>query len=140
MEPAIKDKSTVVEFKLAYGLVKPFTSDFFIQWAEPKVGDVVFYVYNNHTVVKRCIATSNEMLEFSNDSGYSLKVNNKNIPLTQEQYEQFKNTTHVPEGMILAIGDNYSESVDSREYGFVSTANVLGKALWKWTVFIQKDV
>ena len=25
----------------------------------------------------------------------------------------------------------YSESIDSRDYGFVSTANVLGKALWK---------
>ena len=55
----------------------------------------------------------------------------KSIPLTEQQYLNLKDIKKVPEGRILAVGDNYIESVDSRDYGFVSTANVLGKALWK---------
>ena len=38
-----------------------------------------------------------------------------------------KDNIRVPEGRILAVGDNYRESIDSRDYGFVSTANILEK-------------
>ena len=37
----------------------------------------------------------------------------------------------VPDGYILALGDNLSESVDSRSYGFVSVKNVTGKIIGK---------
>lgn len=131
MSPSIKPGSFVAEYKLAYGLVKPFTSYFFIHWKNPKPGDVVLYVQNNHTVIKRCVAVEHDRLVISYDSGYILSVHDKIIPLTETQYSKLKNASKVPEGMILAIGDNYEESIDSREYGFVSIANVLGKALCK---------
>lgn len=131
MIPALMPQSIVFENKLAYGLVKPFGTDFFVQWKEPKTGDVVFYVHNNRTVVKRVMAVGGEALEISAESGYSLCVHDTKIPLSEFQYERFKYITKVPDGMILAIGDNYADSIDSRDYGFVSTANVLGKVLWK---------
>lgn len=145
MYPSIKSGSYVIEYKLAYGLVKPFTSEFFVQWAEPKTGDVVFYVMNNHTVIKRCVASAMQELEFSYNSEYSLSVLDKDncnnnlkeknvitkIPLTKEQFDNFSKVDAVPAKMILAIGDNHADSIDSRDYGFVSSANVLGKALWK---------
>ncbi|MBQ4498262.1 MAG: signal peptidase I [Spirochaetaceae bacterium] len=131
MEPALKPGSHLIENKLAYGIINPLGSTFLLQWAEPKNGDIVLYYYNNHIVVKRCIALQNEPLEIIGDSEYILKVNQKSIPLTEQQYLNLKDIKKVPEGRILAVGDNYIESVDSRDYGFVSTANVLGKALWK---------
>ncbi|MCQ2594440.1 MAG: signal peptidase I [Treponemataceae bacterium] len=131
MLPTLKTGSLIIENKLAYGIIKPFSSTFFVQWKEPKTDDIVLYVQNGHVVIKRCVAVANQSMEFSEESGYILKVNGKNIPLTSEQFHKMQHSHQVPEGMILAVGDNYEESVDSREYGFVSTANVLSKAVCK---------
>ena len=51
-----------------------------------------------------------EFLEFYKDSEYSMKVNDKIIPLTEQQYHRIKNSPVVPEGMILAVGDNSARS------------------------------
>ena len=131
MEPYLKEGSYIIESKIAYGLVKPSGSSFFFKWASPEKNDIVLYHYNNHTVVKRCVAVENEELEIYEDSGYSLRVGEKIIPLTEEQYHRIRYSDKVPVGMILAVGDNYEESVDSRDYGFVSAENVTGKVLWK---------
>ena len=56
-----------------------------------------------------------------------LNVNEKKIPLTEAQYQKRKHNGQVPQGMILAVGDNYPDSVDSRDYGFVPVENVLGR-------------
>ena len=131
MLPSIKDGQSICINKLAYGIVRPFSSSFLTQWETPKENDIVIYLYNDKMVVKRCVATEFTPLEFYQDSEYSMKVNDKIIPLKEEQYQRIKNSSFVPEGMILAIGDNYTESVDSRNYGFVSVKNVIGKVLCK---------
>ena len=53
----------------------------------------------------------------------------KAIPLTEIQYANLKKSQKVPEGYILAVGDNYAQSFDSRNYGFVSVKNILGKII-----------
>jgi signal peptidase I len=60
-----------------------------------------------------------------------MKVGEKIIPLTEAQYQRIKYDSFVPEGTVLCVGDNYAESVDSRNYGFVKTNSILGKVLWK---------
>lgn len=131
MCPTIKDGDVIFINKLEYGIVKPFSSSFIKQWKEPQKNDVIIYLYNNKMVVKRCIATEFTPLEFYKDSEYSMKVNDKIIPLTEQQYHRIKNSPVVPEGMILAVGDNYLESIDSRNYGFISVENIIGKVLCK---------
>lgn len=131
MESAIHDKSTVVVNKLAYGIIKPFSNSLLVQWQEPKVGDIVIYLYNNKIVVKRCVACEGQSLEYSSNPVYTVKVGDNEIPLTESQYMRLKDAAQVPEGYILAVGDNYEVSVDSRDYGFVSVKNVLGKVLCK---------
>jgi signal peptidase I len=131
MEPAITDGTRIFVSKLSYGFSLPFASELFIQWADPKNNDVVIYIYNNKTVVKRCAATEGDALEYSRDSKYRVTVNGNVLPLTDGQYQRLKYTEKVPEGMIFAIGDNMEESVDSRHYGFVSVRNILGKVLCK---------
>lgn len=129
MEPAIASGSRIWVGKLAYGLVKPFGDELVFRWKEPRRGDVVLYFYNNRAVVKRCVAVAGDRLEFSSGLGYSLTVNEKSIPLTEAQYQRLKHNQQVPQGMILALGDNYRESVDSRDYGFVPVKNVLGRII-----------
>jgi signal peptidase I len=131
MEPVIHDGSTVFISKLAYGLVKPGSKDFFMQWAEPKTGDIVIYLHDNKIVIKRCAAVSGTHLDYSADSEYSLHVGDAKVTLTKEQYELIHNSSYVPYGYILALGDNYDHSIDSRNYGFVSVKNIVGKVIGK---------
>lgn len=130
MEPTIKDGDTVLVNKLAYGIGNPFKGELIVQWAEPKLGDIIVYYMNNKLVMKRCLGTENMALDFSKDSGYSLSVGGKEIPLTEQQYQRIKYDSKVPEGTLLAIGDNYEESVDSRNYGFIEVNCILGKVIW----------
>jgi len=131
MEPTIHDGSSIFVSKIAYGLAIPFGIELAITWNKPKENDIVLFFFNNKAVIKRCVAVEGTPLEFSTGSVYSLLVNDKKIPLTESQYQKIKHSKVVPTGMILAIGDNYEVSVDSRDYGFVSVKNVLGKVLNK---------
>lgn len=131
MMPAIKDGQRLFVSKVSYGIVKPYGEKLLVQWKKPERGDIVIYLYNNKIVVKRCLAVSGDLLAYSQDKeyNYSLRVNDSVISLSQEQYLRLKDSPSVPEGYILAIGDNYDVSVDSRYYGFVSERNILGKVL-----------
>jgi len=129
MEGTIHNGSVILVNKLAYGLVKPGSSKLLFQWSEPRTGDIVIYLYDNKIVVKRCVAVGGTHLDYLSGSEYSLRVDGKKIILTEEQYHHLKNTVSVPDGYILAIGDNYAQSVDSRTYGFVPVNNILGKVL-----------
>lgn len=129
MEPQFKNEDKVVVSKLAYGINKPFGDRLLVKWASPKPGDVIIFMYDNKIVIKRCVATGGTALEYSYTSGYNLIIGDKNIPLTELQYHRMKDSLVVPEGMVLAVGDNYSESIDSRTYGFVPEENILGKVI-----------
>lgn len=129
MEPTLKDNSVVIVNKLSYGLVIPFKYNFFVTWNKPQANDIVIFLHDNKIVIKRCVATSGQQLDFLDDTEYSLIVGNKKIILTEEQFSKMKQFDKVPEGYILAIGDNYYNSVDSRSYGFISEKNVIGKII-----------
>ncbi|MCR5698967.1 MAG: signal peptidase I [Treponemataceae bacterium] len=131
MEPTLKNTQMVLVNKLAYGIVKPFTSEFIIQWKKPETNDVVIFLHDNKMTVKRVVAKENFPLEFYADSEYSLKIDEKLIPLTESQYQKLADYSTVPENMVLAIGDNYSTSIDSRDFGFVSVKNIVGKVVCK---------
>mgnify|MGYP002624087471 CR=1 FL=1 len=136
MFPAIKDGERILVNRLSYGIAKPFGDKLSVQWGEPERGDVVIYLYNDKIVVKRCVAVGGDSLfaqklDYSQDFQYTLSVESLEIPLTEVQYLSFREIDSVPAGYILAVGDNYEESVDSRAYGFVSVQNVLGRVIGK---------
>lgn len=134
MEPTLKNGSKVAVNKLAYGLVKPFSGEFFFTWKEPKRGDIVIYLHDNKIVVKRCVAIAGDHLEFSQDSRYNVKiaeVDSLNISLTPVQYQKMKKFSQIPEGFVFTLGDNQDTSIDSRDYGFVSVKNITGKIIGK---------
>ena len=131
MEPAVPENSLVFINKLAYGLVCPFGSSLLIRWAEPNKNDIILFIYKGRAVIKRCAACAGEGLEFSSDSGYSITTGGKTYPLTEKQYQRIKFDNAVPEHTIMAIGDNHTHSVDSRDYGFIPVTHILGKVAGK---------
>ena len=131
MENTIHDNSVICVSKSSFGIALPFSNSLIVQWKEPKRNDIIIYLYDNKIVVKRCVAVAGDSLDYSADSQYILFTGGNEIALTAEQYDCMKNSAVVPEGYVLAIGDNYSQSIDSRTYGFVPVKNILGKVLWK---------
>ncbi|MCR5289472.1 MAG: signal peptidase I [Treponema sp.] len=131
MEPTIHDGSIICVNKAAFGFALPGKSSLFVQWAFPKQEDIVIYLYDNKIVVKRCIATAGTELTYTNTNGYSMTVAHQTIPLTEVQYKMMHTCTKVPEGYLLAVGDNYAYSIDSRTYGFVAVGDILGKVVCK---------
>ncbi len=129
MVPTIANNDMIIINKLAYGIPKPFGSELIVQWGSPKTDDIIVYLYNNKMVVKRCVGIAGEVLDFSSDSEYIITVGENTFPLSQEQYQRIKFDYVVPEGTVFAIGDNPLHSVDSRDYGFISTKNILGKVV-----------
>ena len=140
MEPYINDGERILVSKLRYGIALPFSPELLVQWARPGKDDIVIYFYNNKTVVKRCVAVAGDKLDYAKETPareltpqalYRVSVNGRIFSISESQYQRFKNTDTVPADMIFAVGDNTSESVDSRHYGFVSVRNILGKVLCK---------
>ena len=144
MQPAIKDGERILVNRLAYGIAAPFGEKLIFQWATPKKGDVVIYLWNDKIVVKRCVAIGGDKIEIlrlddmesssmeiSADSLYTLRAGSSLVPLSEPQYLSLRGVRAVPDGYILAIGDNFAESVDSRTYGFVANRNVIGRVIGK---------
>lgn len=117
MEPLIKNNDSVFVCKFIYRIRKP------------EAGEIVIYRYKGNLVVKRCVATEFTPLEFSTDSGYTLNVAGRKIPLTEYQFHKLNGNKEVPAKTVLLIGDNVNNSVDSRDYGFVPANEILGKVL-----------
>lgn len=131
MEPSIHDGQRIYCNKTAFGLCKPLSDSLIFQWNKPKKGDIVIYLLDNNVIVKRCVATEGEMLEYSTESSYNLHIGDNSYPLTEIQYHLMNQSFKVPEDTILCIGDNYTSSIDSRNYGFVPVKNVIGKIICK---------
>lgn len=129
MEPTLNSGNHIVINKAAYGIQNPFTKEYYFTWKSPKKNDVVTFLNDNKIVVKRCVLTEGDSLEILVDSGYHIIINNQKVPLSEFQYLQFAGTKTVPSGYIFVLGDNFLYSVDSRDYGFVSTKSIKGKAI-----------
>ena len=84
----------------------------------------------NYWVVKRCAAIGGTPVECAEEDGkYFLLAGGNKIPLTSIQFHKLRTTRAVPKNFILAVGDNYELSHDSRDYGFVPEKNVVAKVI-----------
>ncbi len=131
MEPTFKTGDLAIVSKISYGIVKPFGDALICNWSTPKRGDIVIYLYKNNMVIKRCAAIPKDKLDYSFNLGYNLYIKDKEYPLSEEQYHKMKDIYIVPDDVILTIGDNAPNSIDSRNYGFVPTKNIIGRVLNK---------
>ena len=100
-------------------------------------GDVVVFVapdYMDEPLIKRVIATENQLVEINFDKGI-VKVDEQELyePYIAEltvDAQDYDGPFEVPKGCVFVMGDNRNHSTDSRtkEIGCVDTRYILGKA------------
>lgn len=156
MRPTIVEGDRIFVDKLAYDLKLPFTTQHLAQWADPRRGDiVVFYAPDSsERLVKRVIGVPGDIVELRAERLY---VNGQTAryqtatAVTQSAgesiaTEELDGQRHpvtfldgvpalrsygplrVPNGSYFMLGDSRDNSRDSRYFGVVPRAAIVGRA------------
>lgn len=126
MEPCLSSGQVLIMWKLDYKL------------GDPKRGDIVVIkkeqdTLDHKSLIKRVIALPGETVEIKNGKVY---IDGKELYPDYVDVRTPANgfvKTKVPEGMYFAMGDNRSNSRDSRDstIGFILRDNIEGKATFR---------
>jgi signal peptidase I len=128
MEPTILPGSTVFINRLSYGIILPFVDNYIIRWNKPSPGDIiVFYNPQKALTIKRCIATEYDKINYFDGLLYTDYLDE---PVRIGYSLQFNSINTVPEGQVLVLGDNLSNSIDSRLFGFIKNDDIIGSVLF----------
>lgn len=161
MIPTLEIGDFVLVKKYSYGLRLPIIQTKIIDTGKPKRGDVVVFRYPPKpeiNYIKRVIGLPGDHIKWTADK--KLIINEQAVSYKSEgshkikdgAADKFKETLPndephdlilfdnpattgewvVPEGHYFMMGDNRDKSSDSRSWGFVPEANLVGKASLIW--------
>jgi signal peptidase I len=105
---------------------------------EPRRGDLIAFQYPDNPSVadlKRIVAVGGSRVEIRNDRVYVDGRPAAGFPsgaqLTGTLYGADRRSFRVPRGSYFVMGDNRADSsLDSRDYGFIQRAHIIGEAIW----------
>jgi signal peptidase I len=142
MMPTLEDGNKLVVNKLGY-----------------QVGDlnrfdvIVFHANANEDYVKRIIGIAGDKIEYRDDQLYingdkyvesfleGYKQQAPGIRLTGDfSLQEITGENTVPNGKLFVLGDNRLGSWDSRQFGFISTDQVVGKVDLRYWPLNELDV
>lgn len=118
MSPSIKDGDLVAFFRLG-------SSDY-------QAHDVVVVEFEGETQIRRIIATAGDRVDITENGlmvNGALQQEHWITQDTQRYQEGIDFPLVVPEGHVFLLGDNRSNSTDSRIYGCVDTEDILGRVM-----------
>jgi len=120
MTPTLEDGNIVISLKTA----------------EPEIGDVIAFYYNNRILVKRVIAAPGDWVNILEDG--TVFVNDVELQepyLTEKAFGDcdIELPYQVPESRIFVMGDHRSVSVDSRNtaVGCVAEEQIVGRLVFR---------
>jgi signal peptidase I len=162
LEPTLLTGDFILVNKFQYGFRLPVLHKKLSVGNELKRGDIIVFRYPpNPSVdfIKRVIGLPGDHISYINKELYVNKqkvsqallsplVNNQTGEPIEKQEDLFGikhliylypdkdsrdyNDIVVPKGMYFVMGDNRDDSADSRYWGFVPDANIIGKAVLVW--------
>ena len=92
--------------------------------------DIVVVSLENEKIIKRIIGLPGETVKYENNILY---INNKRVEenFDHKRTEDFKTgelgIKKIPNDMYLVVGDNRTNSLDSRTIGYISKDRIVGK-------------
>jgi signal peptidase I len=128
MEPTVHIDDHVLVAKAAYGLRLPLTTTYVARFSEPARGDVVILEGVEDppiVLLKRVVAIGGDHVEVK--SGHVF-IDGRLTDARASGGPDF-GPARVPDGHVLVLGDNRSNSRDGRTFGFVSRDRVLGRVV-----------
>ncbi|MBF8223027.1 signal peptidase I [Halomonas sp. 328] len=161
MRPTLEVGDFILVNKYAYGLRLPVTHTRIVELGEPQRGDVMVFRFPSEpsvNFIKRVVGLPGDRVRYE---GKQLYINGEAVPKTlleegpataprellleerlgerghliynnpQDPGPQVREVV-VPEGHYFTIGDNRDHSNDSRYWGFVPEANIVGRAFAVW--------
>ena len=137
MEGTVLVGDHLLWLKFPYGPTLPFTHYRLPQLRTPKPGEIVAFrspIDPSEIYLKRVIAVAGDLVEIH---GGILYINGARMP---EEYARVRPTRRwswqenisprrIPAGYLFVMGDNRDNSEDSRYFGPIPTANVVGEPI-----------
>jgi signal peptidase I len=118
MDPAIKDGDLVILYRYTKSGYSP--------------QDLVALDYNGKKQIRRVIATAGDEVDITED-GLVINGALQQEPDIYQKTDRYEDGVSfpltVPEGQIFVLGDNRTDSIDSRIYGCVQIENTIGKVM-----------
>lgn len=114
---------------------------------EPKRGEIIVFKYpldRERDYIKRIIALPGERVEIKDSKVIIFNNENPNGLVLDEYYLDEQTITRgkgfindgeiveVPEGKYIVFGDNRDKSSDSRQWGFISKDDIIGRAILRY--------
>lgn len=138
MRMTLVEGDIILVNKFIYGAKVPFTGLRLPAFKQPQRGNVVVFIYPQDAkkdFIKRLVGEPGDTIEIKSGTIY---VNNE--PLTEPVFNRtyYYNRGEfgregekitVPKDSYFVLGDNSASSQDSRYWGFVPSANILGEAM-----------
>ena len=111
------------------------------KYFEYKKGDMVAFYYNDNVLIKRVIATENDIVNIEYDGTVyvnSVKLEEKYVKQLTLGNCDITFPYQVPKNSVFILGDNREESIDSRSkaLGSIAEDKIIGKIQFKLNPFV----
>lgn len=138
MQPTLTHGERLLISNLLY---TPKAGDIVVLQVEEEIADRHSSLYKNEPIIKRVIATEGQTVSITNGTVYidgePLAEEYKNVQGPYGRPDERANMAPVTvsEGHIFVMGDNRSNSLDSRWFGEVDERTVIGKVILRFYPF-----
>jgi signal peptidase I len=148
MEDTLLIGDHILVNKMAYGLQAPFSGmklGFFGLLSDPQRGDIIVFPFPrdpSRDFIKRVVGLPGERIEVRNHRVYvnGEVLKEPYVKLDERAAMQTSRYSHwgpevVPPGKLFVLGDNRDNSADGRDWGFLDSNKVKGRAFiiyWSW--------